>query len=118
MDKKRLVTTGATWRYRSKCDCELKLTAMVSISIGAGNWDEGDAIFMWAYKAGVQHSLMDGVEAIASPASAIKLRLSGSSDIQVVSGQTIDVRIQNASGEQISTQGATTQTWVTISEVK
>lgn len=117
-DDKNLVTTGASWSYAAAIAGKHTINSMIYYNAAA--WTFNGFIALYLYKNGAIYCRLDTDHYQGVTASSAFRYLSGSADIELAAGDTIDIRTEHGEGaaRTISTDGQTSFVEITEPETK
>lgn len=98
-DSHNSVTTGASWKFTAPSVGRYNVNATAVLAAGGG-WNAGESASISLYKNNVEIYTLDNYNAEVAHSSAVGL--AGSSDIQLLAGDFIDIRLTQTSGGAIA----------------
>ncbi len=113
-DPMGLVTTGAGWVFTCPVAGIYRVTAMVTFT-GTAAWAAGEAAEIDLHLSGATYSVLDRKD--SWPAGTLNAMLVGGDEVECAAGDTLDVRVFQASGGALALFGFQTYNHIAISLV-
>lgn len=108
------VTTGGAWKFTAPAYGIYRVSAALQYGTQAG-WDANEAAEMYLYKNGAQFSVLGAVSGWATTSTSMSI--SGSDEIELLAGDTIDIRAFQNSGASKTLNASVTSVHVAISRI-
>ncbi len=105
------VTVGASWAFTAPADGFYQVSALVEFATTV-NWVVGERAQLQVYKNGALYALLDAQE--NNGATTHNVILQGDDVIQLTAGDTLDVRVTQASGAALALVATTENNHVSI----
>jgi len=109
------VTTGASWKFSNQIPGKHKVSSHITYQ--AGSFTAGNLLWVGLYKNGAFYEILDLVQVDVT--ATTEYHLTGSTSIDLVSGDYIDVRVsQNTGGARLLYAADNGHTSINIEKVK